>query len=1155
MQRFLPLAFFVLLLLGVAVAAPLATFTVADRLQHRWVDEVVHFDFDVATQATALCLVDAAGAAVPCQFTNVMLSKGRVKGRVWTVVSLDPGGSARLLLQPGKPAASPLRLTRGAAPTPLVLANDTIALTLPKLPGALPVPRALAELPAPIAEFGRGGAPASAAGTWAVAGVLPLVTEATTTVLDEGPVFTRVRQHYQFADGHFYALTVRLAARQEVAEVIDETDLDAVHVAFRLRFRVQEGTPTLLWQNQWAKTALAGVWEQVETPLLAQKADMLICTLRPWSFWWSPGLAMWAGLFDGKAADGDIAGVLALRPSRWTPINNEGFAGRTEVPVTWHPATRMLEMDFRFAARPEQVEGKTTIAPMHREWALSLGKAASRVDAKQVTSLRRLLIKHGEFPLDAVKDYGFDYTPKRQEHPCLLFAQADVERVREQAKKSPELKALLTDRMPYTEHCVGMHKEQDGWEAFYEKIYWGTGLTERLPEAYLTSDDPRYAKGMAAAVKGLARDAMRELLEAPNRPAIGSLGPWYTNGVMRLLFAYDLIAGHGLLTPEEETQIRNMLVLCAHALSHPDYWDTDIGLCSGNPNMTVSIILPVGLLGMALDGHPQAERWIAKAENELKLELADYISPEGTWVECPGYQGSSLDAMFVLAQALRNTRGRDYFQDPRLKATMAYYGQLLTPPDPRFPVRRPAGTLGWMTLPTAGDTPAGSVNLFNGWIAVATARTDPAYSAQQAFCWKGEGGNDLGAGRASGYALALLDYGLPATPPPALRAMFPGYGAILRSSWTDPKASYISLRTGPNMHHYHNDHGSIIYYAKGAPLVMDFGNQYQPLRREESWMHSRISFDAATSAKHHGGNGQISDVRDLPSVAGYATAKTTGSGGQSSERHLLLVKSPDPLGANYLLMRDQNGNPQPGEPFYWNLFVMATGVEGIANGRASTLRFPGQFGVDLDVTFLQPAAPHITPDQWEWQYGENAVNICGQYTAFTETQFGVHATGDELCPTFFTLLYPRAAGQAAATVTHLGDGAARIVHLEGTDWALLSPGTPQQMAGEGCRLGGEVAFARKTRAGALRLAVVKGENATAMLNGWGITSSGTAALLVDGTAVTGETTGVAQTVTVDTPRRGLLTVTVDGKPVTAVQTGGRVVFSVPAGMHRFVIQG
>ncbi|MHB9131222.1 MAG: hypothetical protein ACYDBB_09055 [Armatimonadota bacterium] len=1159
MKQFVCALTLMLTLFGAIVAAPLATFSVADSLQHRWADEVVHFNIDVATSSRELCLTDAAGAPMPCQFSNLVRKNGRVKGVVWSVVTVEPGKEVRLLLQPGKPrAATMLRLDRKTDPAQMLLSNENLTVALPILSGVLATPRALADLPTPISQFGRLNNPASGHGAWAITGEAPLVTEATTTVTEEGPVRTTVRQHYQFADGRAYTLTVRLAARQEIAEVFEDTDKDAVNVAFRLRFSEPKGNTTgmntILWHNQWAKTPLAGVWQQVETYLPEQKTDTVICKLRPWSFWWSPGLTMWAGFFDRTATDGDIAGVLAMRPARWTPIGEPAFAASTEVPVTWHPATHTVEMDFRFAAQVQQVNGKATLMPMHREWALAIGKTVSRVDAKQVAHLRRLLIKHSEFPLDEVKDFGFAFTPKIEQHPRLLFSREDVERVRRQAKENPTLKANIAERMTYTDRCVGNHLEREGWEAFYEKVYWGTGLTEKLPEAYLTSDDPRYGPCMAAAVKGLTRDAMRALLEQPNRPSIGSLGPWYTDSVMRLLFAYDLIAGQGLLTAAEETQVRNSLVLCAYALSHPDYWNTDLGLCSGNPNMTVAIILPVGLLGMALDGHPQADRWVEKAESELKLELADFISPEGTWIEAPGYQAASLDAIFVLAQGLRNTRGRDYFQDPLLKATMAYYGQLLTPPDPRFPVRRPAGTLGWMTIPTVGDTPAGFVTIFPGWLAKASEKTDPAYSAQQAFFWKGQGATDVRAGRANGYGVALVDFNLPAKPPAALGKAFPGFGATLRSSWTDPKASYVSHRTGPNLHHYHDDVGSIIYFAKGAPLVMDFGNQYHPIRRDESWMHSRVSFDIAGSKRRHGGNGQIVEVRDLPAVVGYSMGKTTGSGGQLSERHLLLVKSPDPLGAHYLLMRDFNANPQPGEPFYWNLWVMATGVEGIADGRASTLHFPGQFGVDLDVSFLQPTAPHVVPDQWGWKFGENGVNIGGQYTAFEENMHGVHASGDEPSQSFFTLLYPRAAGQAAAKVTRLGEGGARIEHLEGSDLILLSPGKTQSLAGDTYRLQGEIAFARKTPNGSLRLAVVKGQEATAFLDNWGVTSTGAASLIVEGTSITGETSGPERTLTIYTPRRGKLTVSVDGKPVEATQTGGQLVFAVPAGEHVYAIR-
>jgi hypothetical protein len=139
--------------------------------------------------------------------------------------------------------------------------------------------------------------------------------------------------------------------------------------------------------------------------------------------------------------------------------------------------------------------------------------------------------------------------------------------------------------------------------------------------------------------------------------------------------------------------------------------------------MTANIRLPRGLVGLLLEGHPQAETWLESAENELRREIENWIIPGGAWIECPGYQGTSLDSILMLSTALRNVTGRDYFSHPRLRATMDYHGYLLTPPDHRLPRRYkveespPPGV-----LPSIGDTPFGSTTCYEGWMAAATSR-------------------------------------------------------------------------------------------------------------------------------------------------------------------------------------------------------------------------------------------------------------------------------------------------------------------------------------------------------------------------------------------------------------------------------------------------
>jgi hypothetical protein len=403
-------------------------------------------------------------------------------------------------------------------------------------------------------------------------------------------------------------------------------------------------------------------------------------------------------------------------------------------------------------------------------------------------------------------------------------------------------------------------------------------------------------------------------------------------------------------------------------------------LQSANPNMTSLVKLPLGVVGLYLDGHPRADHWLKFAEAELNVELTDWIAPGGAWIECPMYQTPSLDGMFLLAQAIKNVKGKDYFANPNFRATMDYCGFILTPPDLRFPSLKTADIPAPMTVPSIGDAFPCFTHPFNGWMARVTAQSDPAYSARQQSYWKGQSFSCLNAGRgAAGFIAAICDPDLPATPPAELARSFEGFGNILRTSWTDPKATYVAHRNGYFSHHFdHGDGNSILVHAKGVPLIVDFGHRGathdEVVTMWKPMYHTTVSFDRAIPEGHWGMNGgpiemniKAQEVRSLPRTIDYSTGLSFGAGNQRNNRHLLLVKSDDQMGANYVVIRDITQDGQPNQQFTWNVWCMAKEPQISGN----VAHFPGQFGVDLDAHVLTPASPQFTKDHYKYKQWVN----------------------------------------------------------------------------------------------------------------------------------------------------------------------------------------
>jgi len=1116
-------------------------FMLKDHLDHRWADELVHFDVAFKLGRPGLAAT-RDGDLVPFQLENVKRTgQGIVAARVWTVVSLDPGEQTTIRIAPADaPEAVKTRVSIVQDKGTLLLCNERIGLRLPRLPGQLQQSKPLGELPAPLAAVRWTGGSWLGAGQWQGDAGKLLVKEARTTVLSGDPVFVRVEQRYVLADDRFYTMTLQLGWRQDVGIVDEEAKLGEGDAAFFLDLTDAPMPTYALWRVQWTRDEgkRSWSWKRRDTEIGLSKPGVLF-HLRPWSFWWEKNLTPWTG-FCGD--DGRYLGVLMLRPSQWTPIGWDGFR-QTQVTVSVTTAGRV---GLTFPVAPKK-------GPLKRRWAITAApRARLWTPGEEPPPLQRQLIKYSEFPLDEVKDFGFDFTPTDpdREHPYLLFTQADIDRARRQAKTVEAVKLCADEACRYVLKACHSPRtlKNEGWEAFFKKNYRGNYQVEKLPQAYLSSDDPVLGELMAAAVKGLTKSLRDRLLDNPSPSArcIGRHGPWGSVPVVRLLIYYDAIAGRDLLTPDEKRAVRNALVLGAHFLAHPDYWNTDVGLCSANPNMTSSIHVSRGMTALFLDGHPQSEAWLAAAEAEIRRELKDWVSPGGAWVENPGYQTVSLDVIFPLAQAVRNIHGRDWFADVNLKATMDYLGFLLTPPDVRFP---PEGTRHKTdrtpyTLPAIGDQFAGQLSCFNGWMARATAASDPGYSARQQFFWQAQGFYPRRRGGPTmGFVTALTDPDLPATPPAELSRAFPGFGSVLRTSWTDSKATYVAHRTGPNLHHYHDDYNSFVLYAKGAPLCLDWGN-YSGARRDEAWYHNRVSWGTSKSKKRWGSTGKIVAVVSLRKTVDHSYGLSSGGGNQKDHRHLLLVKSEDPFGANYMVIRDVTENGQPKQEFYWNLWCLSEKPK-IERG---LVHFPGQQGVDLDVHLLSPKDARIETDEWDWRV---QIYIWGW---FSERQHGMRVAKSGSTEDYLAVLYPRGEGQSPAKVTtHAGGAAIEVAHGEGTDLVLLSPAKATAADAGDFSLRGEIAFARRNSNGTVRLAVLKGADASAAWGPWTLQTSGAAAVEIEDPAVAGEAIGPTALQLTLPKDYGAAKLMVDERPAKGTRDGANLAFEFGPGYHTFTL--
>jgi hypothetical protein len=251
------------------------------------------------------------------------------------------------------------------------------------------------------------------------------------------------------------------------------------------------------------------------------------------------------------------------------------------------------------------------------------------------------------------------------------------------------------------------------------------------------------------------------------------------------------------------------------------------------------------------------------------------------------------------------------------------------------------------------------------------------------------------------------------------------------------------------------------------------------------------------------------------------------------------------MGANYVVMRDKTKDgKQANQPYYWNLWCLSKEPQISGN----VVHFPGQLDVDLDVHLLSPSAPKFTTDFWKWKAYKHV------WAEFEEAQYGIRVPKIGSNEDYLAVLYPRARGQAAAQVSTLAGGAAlRVVHMEGSDIVLLSPGKPVKVQDGEYSLQGEIAFARRYNDRSTRLAVIKGAS-TAACGDWSLSSNGAVSLQIKGEQITGESSGTAHEAKIMLPANfGVAQVLLDGNPLQSARAEQVLRIQLPSGDHAFVI--
>ena len=963
-----------------------ADFTVTDFIGRDWANEVVQFPMTAAQAEAAQAgqlLVGDDGKPVSYQ---VVPGEGSPRIAFQTDLPADSARSFHFSPGGNGTVGTDLRIEESTDSVHLV--NSKTGVQISKSPEA-----------APIQGFRLGS------DEWVGGSALNGATHlesCTVEVIARGPVFAEVVWTGKLAGGGEWEIKVRMEAGEPVV-LFSETFSGGEGSGWTLDLS-KNFAPTDIFYRRGKKTAAGNVGEDATwkiAPPAEGESDPAFL-LEPWLHWWERDRqGLWLGLYN--ASDARMLVLAALHPGVWVDPAKKNVAA-AQIPLTVKDGVLSAAFGLN--------EGR-------REWmiaALDKTQSLSVFDHKEELAKQKLfmaltplpqqyLIKHGDFPLDLVKDYVLEWPEDPAEkHPRLLVTADDLARWKERFQpKSGAIEKYLSQ--PITENDLNGPVE----------TYLATGdekLGRHLAEAALQFADQAVK---AATVQEGVQDG---------RSSLG-FGPHMLRCVLESVNVSDAV--WDLMTPDERKKLRASYAFLAYTYCRPDYWSPERGY-SGNPNMSTARSANIAGLSAAISSHPQAKTWNALGMAELKDEELDlWADSEGGWLEAPGYALYSYHFLVSLFLMSHNAGLNDFIFEPKMQKIADWFAQISTPPDSRI-----GGTRHLLPL---GNTNVGAPSAIFGILADIWKDRDPAFAARMQWMYKQHGeydGISVGGRPPAllGYEHILLNPAISPVKPDYKSILFPETGVLLRNG-VDDRETQLHMIAGPHHAHYDDDSGSVTIWGKGRVVADEFG--YYGLAQAEDHNMVQSPLIGAVSAIM-----KVGTLKTLPNFD-YLEGKRDGW-----TRRIAFVKDSDLNAPNYFVIKDSFPVPVPAT---WRMWFAASDLK-ISGQSAQVI---GRDDVDTDITFLEPLSqPLKSENRTRTSAG---LNKNRQSEMLKTTLTGLIAEGNRV-KSFTTVIYPRLKSQKPPVVTTLAEGKViKVVHESGTDYVLLDE-KPFVFQGEGIKFQG-----------------------------------------------------------------------------------------------------
>jgi hypothetical protein len=315
----------------------------------------------------------------------------------------------------------------------------------------------------------------------------------------------------------------------------------------------------------------------------------------------------------------------------------------------------------------------------------------------------------------------------------------------------------------------------------------------------------------------------------------------FSRVVRRQLISYELLRKENFLSDEQTRKLNSYFVFAARRILdegrwphsktwlHPDHPESvrDIYTYPGEhkpdkliwtnclPNFQSDPMTALFQLSATIPDHPDAPHWRRFAQDDLERQLDAYCSASGAWEESINYALFTFYYFTITFRVVKNRFGIDYFNDERMRRYAGWLTRFFGPFDKRVNA---------YTFPGIGNS---FLPQQDGCALLAYAselnEDDPLRHDLIAVSQKMLPTAELSEDN------ALLAIAMPLFPDreyplrPLKSEHMQDLGVAMRHEHPSPKESYLFQKIGFWKDHYENDETSFNWYAKGTPMVMDYG--------------------------------------------------------------------------------------------------------------------------------------------------------------------------------------------------------------------------------------------------------------------------------------------------------------------------------------------